>query len=90
VEVLAEAHGTAQARLNVVIQAAHRQQVALEQADAALQAANATFADDVRDLYARGPLAPLGLLLGARDGHELALARGWPLGCWSGTGGRWR
>jgi cell wall-associated NlpC family hydrolase len=80
VEVLAEAHGTAQARLNVVIQAAHRQQAALEQADAALQAANATFADDVRDLYARGPLAPLGLLLGARDGHELALARGVAVG----------
>jgi peptidoglycan DL-endopeptidase CwlO len=76
VEVLAEAHGAAQARLDVVIQAAHRQQAALERVEAALEAANTTFADDVRDLYARGPLAPLGLLLGARDGHELALARG--------------
>ena len=80
VEVLAEAHGAAQARLDVVIQAAHRQQSTREQAEAALEAANATFAEDVRDLYARGPLAPLGLLLGARDGHELALARGVAVG----------
>jgi peptidoglycan DL-endopeptidase CwlO len=74
VEVLAEAHATAQARLDRVIQAAHRQKAALERSELALQATRETFAGDVRDLYARGPLAPLGLLLEARDGHQLALA----------------
>ena len=76
VEVLAEANATAQARLDGVIQAAHRQQAALERSELALAATRETFAGDVRDLYARGPLAPLALLLGARDTHELALAGG--------------
>jgi peptidoglycan DL-endopeptidase CwlO len=76
VEVLAEAHATAQARLDRVIQAAHRQKAALERSEQALQATRETFAGDVRDLYARGPLAPLGLLLEARDAHQLALAGG--------------
>jgi cell wall-associated NlpC family hydrolase len=76
VEVLAEAHATAQARLDRVIQAAHRQKAALERSELALQATRETFAGDVRDLYARGPLAPLGLLLEARDAHQLALAGG--------------
>src|SRR6266545_1334958 len=66
----------AQARLDEVIQAAHRQQAALERSELALAATRETFAGDVRDLYARGPLAPLALLLGARDTHELALAGG--------------
>jgi cell wall-associated NlpC family hydrolase len=76
VEVLAEAHAAAQARLDRVIQAAHRQKAALERSELALQATRETFAGDVRDLYARGPLAPLGLLLEARDAHQLALAGG--------------
>src|SRR6266545_6496925 len=76
VEVLAEANAAAQARLDEVIQAAHRQQAALERSELALAATRETFAGDVRDLYARGPLAPLALLLGARDTHELALAGG--------------
>jgi peptidoglycan DL-endopeptidase CwlO len=76
VEVLAEANAAAQGRLDQVIQAAHRQRAALERSELALQATRETFAGDVRDLYARGPLAPLALLLGARDTHELALAGG--------------
>jgi cell wall-associated NlpC family hydrolase len=76
VEVLAEANAAAQGRLDAVIQAAHRQQAALERSELALQATRETFAGDIRDLYARGPLAPLALLLGARDTHELALAGG--------------
>jgi peptidoglycan DL-endopeptidase CwlO len=76
VEVLAEANAAAQARLDQVIQAAYRQRAALERSELALAATRETFAGDVRDLYARGPLAPLALLLGARDTHELALAGG--------------
>jgi cell wall-associated NlpC family hydrolase len=76
VEVLAEANAAAQGRLDAVIQQAHRQQAALERSELALQATRDAFAGDVRDLYARGPLAPLALLLGARDTHELALAGG--------------
>jgi peptidoglycan DL-endopeptidase CwlO len=76
VEVLAEANAAAQGRLDAVIQEAHRQQAALERSELALQATRDAFAGDVRDLYARGPLAPLALLLGARDTHELALAGG--------------
>lgn len=76
VEVLAEANAAAQARLDQVIQAAHRQRAALERSELALAATRETFAGDVRDLYARGPLAPLALLLGACDTHELALAGG--------------
>jgi peptidoglycan DL-endopeptidase CwlO len=76
VEVLAEANSAAQGRLDAVIQDAHRQQAALERSELALQATRDAFAGDVRDLYARGPLAPLALLLGARDTHELALAGG--------------
>jgi cell wall-associated NlpC family hydrolase len=76
VELLAEDYDAAQARLDDVIQAAHRQQARLERADAQLDAARAEFAVDVRDLYVQGPLVPLELLLSARDPHELAVARG--------------
>jgi cell wall-associated NlpC family hydrolase len=76
VETLAEAHAAAQARLEELIQAAHRHQAELERSELALQATRATYAGDIRDLYARGPLAPLELLLAAGDMHELALARG--------------
>jgi cell wall-associated NlpC family hydrolase len=76
VEVLAEANAAAQGRLDAVIQQGHRQQATLERSELALQATRDAFAGDVRDLYARGPLAPLALLLGARDTHELALAGG--------------
>jgi hypothetical protein len=62
--------------LDAAIQQAHRQQAALERSELPLQATRDAFAGDVRDLYARGPLAPLALLLGARDTHELALAGG--------------
>jgi cell wall-associated NlpC family hydrolase len=74
VETLAEAHGEAQARLDGLIQAAHRHKAELDRAELALQATRSAYAGDVRDLYARGPLAPLELLLGARDIHQLALA----------------
>jgi peptidoglycan DL-endopeptidase CwlO len=76
VEVLAEAHTAARARLDGLIQAAHRQQVQLERAEQSLQATRVVYAGDVRDLYARGALAPLELLLGAGDIHDLALATG--------------
>ena len=39
--------------------------VALERSEPKLQATRAEYAGDVRDLYARGPLAPLELLLAA-------------------------
>jgi cell wall-associated NlpC family hydrolase len=76
VETLAEAHADAQARLDGLIQAAHRNQEALERSELALRSTQVAFADDVRDLYARGPLAPLELLLAAGDFHELAVAGG--------------
>jgi cell wall-associated NlpC family hydrolase len=76
VETLAEDHGAAQARLDGLIQAAHRHQGRLERAEQALETTKAEYAGDVRDLYARGPLAPLELLLAAGDIHELAVAAG--------------
>jgi cell wall-associated NlpC family hydrolase len=76
VETLAEAHAEVQARLDGLIQAAHRNQDDLERSEAALQATQAVYADDVRDLYVRGPLGPLELLLAAGDFHELAVAGG--------------
>jgi cell wall-associated NlpC family hydrolase len=76
VETLAEAHSAAQARLDGLIQAAHRHQDELERSELALQNTKAEYAGDVRDLYARGPLAPLELLLAAADLHELAVAAG--------------
>jgi hypothetical protein len=76
VETLAEAHSVAQARLDGLIQANHRHQAELEQSELALQATRAEHAGDVGDLYARGPLAPLELLLAAGDLHELAVATG--------------
>jgi cell wall-associated NlpC family hydrolase len=76
VETLAEDHGAAQARLDGLIQAAHRHQARLERAEQALATTKAAYAGDVRDLYARGPLAPLELLLAAGDIHELSLATG--------------
>ena len=76
VETLAEDHGAAQTRLDGLIQAAHRHQARLERAELALETTKAEYAGDVRDLYARGPLAPLELLLAAGDIHELAVATG--------------
>jgi cell wall-associated NlpC family hydrolase len=76
VETLAEAHSAAQARLDGLIQAAHRHQAELELSELALQTTRDDYAGDVRDLYARGPLAPLELLLAAGDIHELAVAAG--------------
>src|SRR5215216_7416303 len=52
VETLAEAHSAAQARLDGLIQAAHRHQAELERSELALQATRAEYAGDVRDLYA--------------------------------------
>jgi peptidoglycan DL-endopeptidase CwlO len=74
VETLAEAHGAAQARLDGLIQAAHRHQADLERSELALRATRAAYAGDIRELYARGPLAPLELLLAAGDIHQLAVA----------------
>jgi cell wall-associated NlpC family hydrolase len=71
---LAEAHAGVQARLEGLIQASHRHQADLERSELALRATRAEYAGDVRDLYARGALAPLELLLAAGDMHELALA----------------
>ena len=76
VETLAEAHSAAQAKLDGLIQAAHRHQAALERSEQRLQETRAAYAGDVRDLYARGPFAPLELLLAAGDIHELAVATG--------------
>jgi hypothetical protein len=73
---LAESYAATQARLDGLIQAAHRHQEALERSELALQATRAAYAGDVRDLYARGPLAPLELVLAAGDFHELAVAAG--------------
>jgi hypothetical protein len=55
----------AQARLDGLIQAAHRHQADLERSELALRETRAAYAGDVRALYARGPLAPLELLLAA-------------------------
>src|SRR5829696_3551170 len=55
VETLAEAHSAAQARLDGLIQAAHRHQEELERSELALQDTRAEYAGDVRELYARGP-----------------------------------
>jgi cell wall-associated NlpC family hydrolase len=76
VETMAEAHAGVQARLDGLIQAGHRQRAALERSEQALEATKAEYAGDVRELYARGPLTPLELVLGAGDIHELALATG--------------
>ena len=76
VETLAEAHAGVQARLEGLIQAAHRNQADLERSELALRATKEEYAGDVRDLYARGPLTPLELLQAAGDMHELALATG--------------
>jgi peptidoglycan DL-endopeptidase CwlO len=76
VETLAEAYAATQARLDGLIQAAHRHQEALERSELALQSTRETYAGDVRDLYARGPLVPLELVLAAGDFHELAVAAG--------------
>jgi peptidoglycan DL-endopeptidase CwlO len=76
VETLAEAHTATQARLDGLIQAAHRQQATLERSEQALQATREAYAGDVRTLYARGPLVPLELVLAAGDFHELAVAAG--------------
>jgi|GEM_PF-4241561 hypothetical protein len=64
----------AQARLDGLIQAAHRHQADLERSELALRETRAAYAGDVRERYARGPLAPLELLLAAGDIHELAVA----------------
>jgi len=74
VETLAEAHAAAQARLDGLIQAAHRHQADLERSELALQATRAAYAGDVRELCARGPPAPLELLPAAGDIHQLAVA----------------
>jgi peptidoglycan DL-endopeptidase CwlO len=71
VETLAESYAATQARLDGLIQAAHRHQEALERSELALQATRAAYAGD-----ARGPLAPLELVLAAGDFHELAVAAG--------------
>jgi cell wall-associated NlpC family hydrolase len=63
VETLAEAHTATQARLDGLIQAAHRHQEALERSELALAATREAYAGDVRELYARGPLVPLELVL---------------------------
>jgi cell wall-associated NlpC family hydrolase len=76
VETLAEAHSGAQARLDGLIQAAHRHQAQLERAELTLETTKTAYAGDVRDLYARGPLAPLELLLAAGSIHDLAVATG--------------
>src|SRR4029450_13028573 len=76
VETLAEAHSAAQARLDGLIPAAHRHQAGLDQSHPPPQTTKDDSAGDVRDLYARGPLAPLELLLAAGDIHELAVAAG--------------
>jgi cell wall-associated NlpC family hydrolase len=76
VETLAEAHAAARSRLEGLIQAAHRHQAALERSELKLQETREAYAGDVRALYARGPLAPLELLLAAGDIHELAVATG--------------
>ena len=67
-------HSGAQAKLDGLTQAAHRHQAALERSELKLQATRAEYAGDVRDLYTRGPLAPLELLLAAGDLHKLAVA----------------
>jgi hypothetical protein len=76
IETLAEAHAGVQARLEGLIQASHRHQADLERSELALRVSKAEYAGDVRDLHARGPLAPPELLLAAGDMHERALATG--------------
>ena len=75
VESLAEAYDANVERLDGVIGASVRQQAELERSQQALADARANLTDQVRSIYMHGPLAPVELLLDARDPHDFELAR---------------
>ena len=75
VEILAEAHAANAERLDAVIRASVAHQRELAEGELELEAARASFDDQVRSLYINGPMAPFELLLVVQDGHELAVAR---------------
>jgi len=75
VAILAEAHAGNAERLDAVIRASVAHQRELAEGELALDAARASFDDQVRSLYISGPMAPLELLLVVQDGHGLAVAR---------------
>jgi peptidoglycan DL-endopeptidase CwlO len=74
VEVLAERHTATQSRLEATLRSALAHQRALDDQELVLDAARGRLGEQVRGIYAAGPLASLELMLKAADPHELAMA----------------
>jgi peptidoglycan DL-endopeptidase CwlO len=74
VEVIAERHAATQARLEAALRSALAHQRALDDQELVVEAARARLDEQVRGIYAAGPLASLELMLEAADPHELAMA----------------
>jgi uncharacterized protein YlxW (UPF0749 family) len=73
-ERLAAAVDAEQARVDALAVEATLRERQLDQAEQALAEAGAGYHEEVRDLYAQGPLAPFELLLASGDPAALALA----------------
>ncbi|HEX6678950.1 MAG TPA: hypothetical protein VF486_28535 [Actinomycetes bacterium] len=73
-ERLAAAADVEQARVDALVAEATRREQQLDEAEQALAEAGAGYREQVRDLYAQGPLAPFELLLASGDPAALALA----------------
>jgi len=73
-ERLAASADAEQGRLDALVVAATDREQQLDQAEQGLAEAGAGYREQVRDLYAQGPLAPFELLLAAGDPAALALA----------------
>jgi predicted nucleic acid-binding Zn-ribbon protein len=73
-ERLAAAVDAEQARVDALVVEATLRERQLDEAERALAEAGAGYRDEVRDLYAQGPLAPFELLLASGDPAALALA----------------
>ena len=74
VEVLAERHAATQARLEAALRSALAHQRALDDQELVLEVARGRLGEQVRSIYAAGPLASLELMLEAADPHEMAMA----------------
>ncbi len=73
-ERLAVAADVEQARVDALVAEATQRERQLDEAEQALAEAGAGYREQVRDLYAQGPLAPFELLLASGDPAALALA----------------
>jgi peptidoglycan hydrolase CwlO-like protein len=73
-ERLAAAADVEQARVDALVAAATRSEQQLDEAEQTLAEAGEGYREQVRDLYAQGPLAPFELLLASGDPTALALA----------------